>query len=466
MTARLQHAQAGYTHPTTIADSPQLAAPIRSSSPHRRPRSGMTMETLTEHACSSRRESDAGGSTSSSPRRGSSRSNSAPPVSPQCQKHSCDPNKTPPQRQSPASSAFSSPTSVAGSHWAGFGHSRTTTATSLPQPTTASADTTECTRLFGSIHVDEYRPATVVDSIRSLAIVILDVVKSLENHYKGKRTHGNIRDVNVVVDENGRGVLLERDPVVLSIWDDPLYKLARERLYDDCDEDEDRNEAEDKVDDEDENEDKNEDEEEEDVSNYAGDAFLTRRQLVVHELGPLPVCPWHDIEALTYVACWVTFVWAREQTEDPELNALELSNWRDWRCIDYALMSKDHALRRPERSLKTFIQPFEKKWPGFVEFIWILRSYCGLGMDYETSMLGKEELELERRWADGLLRHVDRGSRILHRQLCEKLWIQNLGQGFIIMQKSDMNFTVDQEGRGVLLDRELSFVHEPPSSYQ
>ncbi|SCZ99501.1 BZ3500_MvSof-1268-A1-R1_Chr3-1g06040 [Microbotryum saponariae] len=303
-------------------------------------------------------------------------------------------------------------------------------ATSLPQPTTTSADTTECTRLVGSIHVDEYRPVTVVDSIRSLAIVILGVVKSLEDHYKGKRTHGNIRDVNVVVDENGRGVLLERNPVVLSIWDDPLYKLDRERLHDDWDKDEDRNEDEDKVHDEDENEDKNEDEdeEEEDVSNYvsmlslaragailsligarsqqAGDAFLTQKQLVVDELGPFPVCPWHDIEALTYVACWVTFVWAREQTEDPELNALGLSNWREWRCLDYALMSKDHALRRPERSLKTFIRPFEKKWPGFVEFIWILRDYCGLGMDYETSMLGKEELELERRWADGLLSYA------------------------------------------------------------
>ncbi|SGY49663.1 BQ5605_C001g00803 [Microbotryum silenes-dioicae] len=288
----------------TLTRSPQLAAPIRSSSPHRRPRSGMTMETLTEHACSSRRESDAGGSTSSSPRRGSSRTNSAPPVSPQCQKHSCDPNKTPPQRQSPASSAFSSPTSVAGSHWAGFGHSRTTTATSLPQPTTASADTTECTRLVGSIHVDEYRPAT-----------------------------------------------------------------------------------------------------------------------------------------------------------------------------------QDHALRRPERSLKTFIRPFEKKWPGFVEFIWILRSYCGLGMDYETSMLGKEELELERRWADGLLSYAtliedleffidsyakNYGSRISGVMTCGMMTFQGNSSeaGFIIMQKSDMNFTVDQEGRGVLLDRELSFVHEPPSSYR
>ncbi|SCZ99500.1 BZ3500_MvSof-1268-A1-R1_Chr3-1g06039 [Microbotryum saponariae] len=32
--------------------------------------------------------------------------------------------------------------------------------------------------------------------------------------------------------------------------------------------------------------------------------------------------------------------------------------------------------------------------------------------------------------------------------------------------KRNVDFSLDEEGRGVVLDRELSFAHEPPSSYR
>ncbi|SCV68877.1 BQ2448_998 [Microbotryum intermedium] len=68
-----------------------------------------------------------------------------------------------------------------------------------------------------TLHLDGYRPLTTVDSIGSLVKALLDVMRCT--------AHGNVRDdVNAVIDENGRGVVLDREPVVGAFEDESLYK--------------------------------------------------------------------------------------------------------------------------------------------------------------------------------------------------------------------------------------------------
>ncbi|SCV73654.1 BQ2448_6084 [Microbotryum intermedium] len=194
----------------------------------------------------------------------------------------------------------------------------------------------------------------------------------LRNLYRMSILHRDISARNIMVDQDGPGVLIDYDlAMYINDDDDPSSALGRGR--------------------------------------FAGTfPFLARPRFPSYDpkSPALPHQPWHDIESLAYVLLF--FIFSRpEGPNDPKIMSDTAKGiWSSWDTPGPSGCGPGECkmvLFRGHPRLHNLLDRYETFWTGISDLVGIVVSSCGLKSPRTHNMVVEEELEVEAQWEQGQL---------------------------------------------------------------